>query len=272
MSSTEYKKLKLEAEQLYRQYGKLREQFRIDKTNRALNEAMQAIQIRYAELENALNQLNEDSLEPEMDLDKLEPTPYRVHKPVEVEKEYSALDGLFSRLKPRTVISIVLLLVFGSILYFISIQSLGFYHVPSSSMTPTLIPNDQLITYIQPEYHRGDIIVLVDPDEEDAFLVKRLIGMPGDVVHIHHGSLHINSTSIEEPYIKEAMDYQFGPYRVQEAEVLVLGDNRNASDDSHRWNHGVSIDSIVGRVRHIYRPLERFSRVHSYQEAFASVH
>jgi signal peptidase I len=273
MSSTEYKKLKAEAEQLYRHYGKLKEQYREDRNNAALNESMRAVQSRYAELEAALNQLDENAFEPEMDLDRLEPTPFRIHKPVPVEKQYSQLDGLLSRLKPRTMISLLMLLVFGSILYFISDQRLGFYRVPTSSMTPTLIPDDQLISYKQQNYERGDIIVLRDPKEEGAFLVKRLIGTQGDIIRVTEGYLHVNSKKIEEPYIQEVMKYEFGPYRVPPGEILVLGDNRNASDDSHRWKSGVRvpIDSIVGKVRHIYRPLERFSRVHSYQDAFASV-
>jgi len=271
MSSTEYKRLRLEAEQLYRQYGKLKGQFRVDRSNVALNNSILAIETRYIQLEHSLNSFEENTTEAVVDLNRLEPTPFRVHKPVHVEKEYSPLDGFLSKMKPRTLISLALLLVCGSILFFISTQSLGFYRVPTSSMTPTLIPNDQLITFVQNEYHRGEIIVLHDPFEKDAFLVKRLVAAEGDNVYIHDGVLFIDSKPINEPYIKEAMNYEFGPYRVKPGEILILGDNRNASEDSHRWQHGVPVESIVGAVRHIYRPLERFSRVHSHREAFASV-
>jgi hypothetical protein len=66
--------------------------------------------------------------------------------------------------------------------------------------------------------------------------------------------------------VKNTIDYSLDqPYTVRENEVFVLGDNRNFSEDSHEWEYkGISVDSIVGRVRYVYLPFSRMREVRSY--------
>lgn len=163
------------------------------------------------------------------------------------------------------------------------------FEVPSGSMIPTLLPGDFLFTVPQPQYHRGDIVVLKDPLTPGGYLVKRIVGIPGDTISAENGYLAIDGLYASEPYIREPMNYQMPPRKVPEGEVFVLGDNRNESDDaSHwlidpktgraietdkpnvdtvdgeRWKRTVPMDSIVGKVKYLYLPFSRMGPVHSY--------
>lgn len=127
-------------------------------------------------------------------------------------------------------------------------------YIPSASMAPTLQVHDVLIIdkMVKPDkLEFGDIVVFTPPEENniDKRLIKRLIGLPGDIIEVREGHLYVNETQVEEGYIKEPMNYRFGPVTVPEEHFLFLGDNRNESSDSHIWlNPFVSYDSIIGRA------------------------
>ena len=73
--------------------------------------------------------------------------------------------------------------------------------------------------------------------------------MPGDIVFIKDGEVYINGTALNEPYIREKTEGEFGPYTVPEDCYFCLGDNRNDSSDSRYWNNTyVSKDKILGKV------------------------
>ncbi len=130
-------------------------------------------------------------------------------------------------------------------------------YIPSGSMEPTLQINDRLVIekvsyYLNPPEH-GDIVVFWPPDSltapgqrRDDF-IKRIVGMPGDVVEVRDGEVIRNGEVLTEPYIKAPPDYQWGPEEVPEASYLVLGDNRNSSYDSHSWGF-VPADNIIGKA------------------------
>jgi signal peptidase I len=129
-------------------------------------------------------------------------------------------------------------------------------YIPSDSMLPTLEAGDRLIveklSYRFHPPHRGDIVVFHAPPvlvaqgiHED--LIKRVMGVPGDVVLIKQGTVSINGQQLKEPYIEQPGDYSLGPLTVPAGEYLVLGDNRNHSYDSHDWGFLPASD-IVGRA------------------------
>ncbi len=126
--------------------------------------------------------------------------------------------------------------------------------VPSGSMIPTIKIHDRIIVEkVMPitELHHGDIVVFYPPVKIEGVkkLVKRLIGMPGDIIEIKDGSLYRNNVRITEPYIMEPMDYNYGPVRVPENEYFFLGDNRNDSFDSHLWEIPfVEKKKLIGKV------------------------
>lgn len=135
-------------------------------------------------------------------------------------------------------------------------------YIPSGSMLPTLEINDRLIidkvSYDFGNPQRGDIVVFRPPDalgQNEAF-IKRLIGLPGDVIEVKDGQLYINDEPQTEPYIAAKPDYQYGPVTVPDDAYLVLGDNRNKSFDSHYWGF-LPADHLIGRAVFRFWPPDR---------------
>jgi len=134
--------------------------------------------------------------------------------------------------------------------------------VPTPSMVPTIQCGDRLfvekITHRFWGLERGEVIVFVPPEQSQLTddLIKRLIGLPGDTIEIKDGTLYINDKPQEEPYLAEPIQYEFGPVKVPEGKMFVLGDNRNRSFDSHEWGFA-HLDSIKGKALITYWPLNR---------------
>jgi signal peptidase I len=152
-------------------------------------------------------------------------------------------------------------------------------YIPSGSMLPTLQINDRLIvdkiSYRFSEPKRGDIIVfnLTDAlkqrlknekDLESTAFIKRIIGLPGDRVQVKQGKVYINGKTISEQYLGEAARYEWssseltadGSGKVPSDNYLVLGDNRNQSNDSRYWGF-VPRAKIVGKAAVRFWPINR---------------
>ena len=175
----------------------------------------------------------------------------------------------------RNVAYIIIIVLSAPLIYLFGFAGMRFILAQESSMKPTLNTPEYVLTLRQHTYNRGDIVVLRDPMEAGGYLVKRIVGVPGDRVEIRGGGLFLNGRFASEPYLFENMNYEMKEYALADGEVFVLGDNRNESVDSHDWmanseiEHeamvkGVPIDSIVGRVRCVYLPLKRMRRVNNY--------
>ncbi|MBD2463408.1 signal peptidase I [Oscillatoria sp. FACHB-1407] len=78
-------------------------------------------------------------------------------------------------------------------------------------------------------------------------MIKRVVGLPGDVVQVRNGQILINGKVIVEPYVKEKPAYNCGPITVPQHQYFVLGDNRNRSYDSHLWEL-VPEQNIIGHA------------------------
>lgn len=139
------------------------------------------------------------------------------------------------------------------------------FYIPSGSMLPTLGINDFILVnellYEFTDPVRGDIVVFRPPplytgDKTD--LIKRVVGVERDQIEIKGGRLHLNGKEIQENFILEPIDDDFGPVVVQEGHVFVMGDNRNNSRDSRRIGE-VPLDHLVGRAEVIFFPPTRMS-------------
>jgi len=149
--------------------------------------------------------------------------------------------------------------------YFFGYRHVRFFRVPSGSMEPTLRPVDQLVTINERDYRRGEIVVLRDPYEEGAYLVKRIIGVGGDTIGVQRGALFINGEFASEPYLAAPPLYQiYPPVSVPDGHIFILGDNRNNSEDSHNRGESYPESLIIGRVIFIYFPYDRWGTVSSY--------
>lgn len=153
------------------------------------------------------------------------------------------------------------------------------FKIPSGSMINTLLIGDHLLVnkcyygirnpfnrdqlWIKGnEIKRGDVIVFSFPNEPNKDFIKRVIGLPGDVVKIENKKVYVNGKPFEEPPGVQWTDNRiipaqiqprdnFGPVTVPEDSLFVLGDNRDQSYDSRFWGF-VPIKNVKGNALIIY--------------------
>ena len=181
------------------------------------------------------------------------------------------------------------------------------FRIPSESMERTLLVGDFLLVnkaiygpagawgWLLPyrEPLRGDVVVFRFPLDPDDHVVKRVIGAPGDRIHLRDGVVYRNGTPLDEPYTKEpALVYRLGydafrddfpvarftdpgvdahwwmvvkqtaangEITVPEQRYFVMGDNRDHSRDSRYWGY-VPRENIVGMPLVIYFSVREPSR------------
>lgn len=150
------------------------------------------------------------------------------------------------------------------------------FYIPSESMEPTLLIGDRVmvnkLSYRFGEPDRGDIVVF-EPDPgayspEIKDLIKRVIGLPGETIEAIDGVVYVNGEPLTEKYLADGvMTYNLPKLVVPDDRVLLLGDNRQASQDGRgcrqdwlmagktcaadNWDGRigpVEIDSLVGRA------------------------
>ena len=93
-----------------------------------------------------------------------------------------------------------------------------------------------------------------------AALIKRVVARPGDRVEVHDGRLWRNGAPLEPDWNAEPIDYTLAPFTVPDDHLLVLGDNRNASLDSHIWGP-LPRSEVIGTAIWRYWPLQRFGPI-----------
>lgn len=126
--------------------------------------------------------------------------------------------------------------------------------VNGHSMDSTLYDSQRLVLSVRaydhktPEYK--DIIVVEREDLSVRYLIKRVIGLPGDKVAIKDNQLYINDEVVYENYILEEMNTPDLEVVIPEGKVFVMGDNRNNSLDSRNLNviGLINIDDILGKT------------------------
>jgi len=208
------------------------------------------------------------------------------------ERRHSALEFVDSGL-------IALVLVFFFIRPFV-VQA---FYIPSGSMRMTLLENDRILVnkwiYRLRPPQRQDIVVFKAPpkalgnNKEKKDFIKRLIGLPGDVVEVRDGKVYVNNKPLYEPYLREPPEYDMKivdgevyeilpysqypvhrnnepvlddreverilaapPGKVPPGYLLVLGDNRNDSNDGHKWGF-LPRRNLLGKAMVIFYPLQR---------------
>jgi len=129
--------------------------------------------------------------------------------------------------------------------------------VEGSSMEPSLHDGEFVVinrlAYRWANPDRGEIIVFNFPLDPERRFIKRIIGLPGDTISVHQGTVFVNGIALEEPYIYAAPQYD-GEWVVEEGHYFVLGDNRNNSSDSQNWG-SLEAEDIIGKAVVIYWPI-----------------
>ncbi len=184
------------------------------------------------------------------------------------------------------------------IVLFIMTFVLQNFEIPSSSMEDTLLIGDHVIVnreqFAPPthwmgrlmpyrEIRRNDVAVFLSPEQQGLFLVKRIVGVPGDRIHLRDGALYRNGEKLVEPYVQHKQPY-YNPYRddfpavppsemygvrnepwrtdlpshldggdivVPPDSYFAMGDNRDVSYDSRYWGF-VPRKNVIGRPMFVY--------------------
>jgi signal peptidase I len=181
---------------------------------------------------------------------------------------------------------------------FIIIFMVQAFAIPSPSMENTLLVGDHLFVdrvQFSPashwlgsllpyrDIHRGDIVVFLHPAQPGLYVVKRIIGIPGDHIHLLHGIVYRNGQKLDEPYVIHQPDGGYIPYRddfpavapneftnaipswkltlprnLEGNDLVVppnnyfgMGDNRDVSYDSRFWGF-IPKENVIGRPMFIY--------------------
>lgn len=141
----------------------------------------------------------------------------------------------------KEIISWVMIFVFAFVLAkLISTFIIHIVEVPSGSMLNTIEIDDRIISsrlsYKFSEPKRGDIIVFLhDPEGTEIEYIKRLMGLPGETIEAKDGIVYIDGEPLNETYLLEPMEEDFGPITIPEDGYFVMGDNRNNSADARGW-------------------------------------
>jgi signal peptidase I len=217
------------------------------------------------------------------DKDK-ETTPTEQHKPRETTVEFLA--------------SLAEVLVTGLFIITFVLQA---FAIPSSSMEDTLLIGDHLFVnrvqfspasrWMGPlmpyrDVHRDEIAVFLSPEQPGLFLVKRIIGVPGDRIHLRDDEVYRNGVKLDEPFVRHKRGHNpytdnfpavpplegFGvtnrkwadelPSHIQGEDIVVpphsyfaMGDNRDVSYDSRFWGF-LPAENLIGRPMFIYWSFE----------------
>ncbi|MBN2439165.1 MAG: signal peptidase I [Deltaproteobacteria bacterium] len=163
------------------------------------------------------------------------------------------------------------------IAFFIRTFVIQAYKIPSGSMKPTLLIGDHILvskfnygirlplirsTLLRVGTpHRGDIVVFIYPEDRSKDFIKRLVGLPGDTIEIRDKKILINGTPWNDTYGVNVDNLiipgsvqprdNFGPVKVPEGSLFVMGDNRDESYDSRFWGF-VPMKEVLGKALIIY--------------------
>jgi len=128
------------------------------------------------------------------------------------------------------------------------------YQVPTHAMEPTIRAGAHILVMRWPagrtNVRRGDIVVFRDPDEPESLYTKRAVAIAGETIELREGKLFLDGIPFHEPYVvKPAADGSeaFGPVKVPEGHIFVMGDNRDSSRDSRSFGP-LPLKSVVGWV------------------------
>lgn len=164
------------------------------------------------------------------------------------------------------IIDFVKLIVVIIIILFLMIYVVSITQVVGSSMSSTLENGDVLILnkfkYRFTDIKRGDIISLEYADTK--YLIKRVIGLPGDNISIKNNNLYLNGELYVENYLDEGLVYDdfdlsdLGYETIPDDMYLVLGDNREDSLDSREIGL-ISKDEVIGKVSFRIWPLNKLA-------------
>jgi signal peptidase I len=163
----------------------------------------------------------------------------------------------------REVIETIALTVLMFLVIRFAVQN---FNIEGHSMEPSLHDQELILvdkwTYLFRPPARGDVIVFIAPPQPSQDYIKRVIGLPGDVITIQNNTVIVDSVALKETYVdprnqgNTIEDRHIVNMVVPPNDYFVLGDNRANSSDSRVWGF-VPKQNIIGRAALVYWPLQQ---------------
>ena len=163
----------------------------------------------------------------------------------------------------REVIETIVLTVLMFLVIRFAVQN---FNIEGHSMEPNLHDQELILvdkwTYLFHPPSRGDVVVFNAPPQPSQDYIKRVIGVPGDVITIQNSTVIVDGVALKETYVDSRN--QGGTFEAKHIfnmlvppnEYFVLGDNRANSSDSRVWGF-VPKQNIIGRAALVYWPLQQ---------------
>ena len=143
------------------------------------------------------------------------------------------------------------LLIFGTAVLLITRFVFMPFHVSGYSMEPNCPDGSfafvSAVSYLVSDPGRGDILVARTSRPPYMYILKRVIGLPGETVSIRSGIVFINGKRLREPYTKINPAWNLPPVHIGKDRYYLIGDNRNMPLEMH-LHREVSVDNIIGEV------------------------
>jgi signal peptidase I len=196
-------------------------------------------------------------------------------KPEPVPKPSKSHRTVFQEYSEAFVVAIILAILIRALF----VQA---FKIPSGSMEPTLLVGDHIlvnkliygirIPFTKARWpiirnpRRGDVIVFVYPKDRTKDFIKRVVGVGGDTVEIRNKKVYINGKEVADKHahfrdirVEQGRRDNFGPVKVPEDHLFMMGDNRDYSMDSRFWGF-VPSEDVKGEAFFIYysTPLSNF--------------
>lgn len=180
----------------------------------------------------------------------------------------------------REIVETVVLTILIFVVVRFAVQS---YYVDGISMEPTLHNTEHImvnkLVYLFHAPQRGDIIVFAAPPNPSQDYVKRIVGLPGDIITVKNTTVIVDGVTLNETYVapqNQGNPYAYKPLTnivVPANDYFVLGDNRAVSSDSRDWGF-VPRGNIVGEAAFVYWPFNanNLGLLPNVSAVFARVH
>lgn len=137
------------------------------------------------------------------------------------------------------------------------------YKVYGSCMEPNLFTGERVLgskMALTEGIHRGDVVVFSPPHRPQTSFIKRVVGLPGEVLEIRNNHVYVNNHLLDEPYLHRQWHDDRPPERIPSHMLFVMGDNRDHSSDSRAWGE-LPVKNVQAKAWFRYWPPERVGRI-----------
>ena len=175
----------------------------------------------------------------------------------------------------RLIRELIETIVFTLLVFLVIRFAVQSFRVDGESMEPGFHTDEYVlvdkVTYLIHAPDRGDIIVFHYPLDPSKVFIKRVIGVPGDVVSTTSTNVIVDGQTLHEPYIHVPFNFESNTWKLGPNQFFVMGDNRDNSLDSRSWGL-LDKSYIVGKVVAVYWPVTNWEFINTFPSVFAAIH